>query len=109
MHGNDNPAFAELPSLFTYQALENSKIVVAALASISSTHKTAAPRFVGPSSQRASKGEPIHETRDHTPEFARVFLKAQFGRSPLHPGDATMLIFMFVVGFVAAILINFFG
>jgi len=41
----DNPAFAELPSLFTYQALENSKIVVAALASISSTHKTAAPRF----------------------------------------------------------------
>ena len=66
-------------------------------------------RFVGPSSQRASKGEPIHETRDHTPEFARVFLKAQFGRSPLHPGDATMLIFMIVVGFVAAILINFFG
>jgi hypothetical protein len=40
-------------------------------------------------------------------EFAKVFPEARFGRRPPHPGDATML--MFVVGFVAAILINFFG
>jgi hypothetical protein len=36
-----------------------------------------------------------------------MFSEARFGSKPPHPGDATML--MFVVGFVAAILINFFG
>jgi hypothetical protein len=34
------------------------------------------------------------------------FRKARFGGKPPHPRDATFL--MFVVGFVAAILINFF-
>jgi hypothetical protein len=36
-----------------------------------------------------------------------MFLEARFGSKPPHPGDAIML--LFVVGFVAAILINFFG
>jgi hypothetical protein len=34
MRQNDNPAFAELPSLFAHRPLEKLKIVVAALASI---------------------------------------------------------------------------
>jgi hypothetical protein len=36
-----------------------------------------------------------------------MFSEARFGSKPPHPGDATML--MFVVGFVAAMRINFFG
>jgi hypothetical protein len=35
MHENDNPAFAELPSLFAHRPLEKLKIVVTALAAIS--------------------------------------------------------------------------
>jgi hypothetical protein len=37
MHENDNPAFAELPSVFAYQPLEKLKIVAAVGASIADT------------------------------------------------------------------------
>jgi hypothetical protein len=65
MQENDNPAFAELPSLFAYQPLEKLKIVVAVIASISGTHKKAALRFAftirWPIKPTASKGGSAHE------------------------------------------------
>jgi hypothetical protein len=66
MQWNDNPAFAELPSLFAYQPLEKLKIVVAALPTIGGTDKKAALRFVftirWAIKPTASKAGPAHET-----------------------------------------------
>jgi hypothetical protein len=109
MRKNDNPAFAELPSVFAYRPLEKLNIVVAARASIGGgptrrLRLDSLSQLVGPSIQQHRKEGLPTKLYDHTVEFAKMFPKARFGRKPPHPGDATM----FVVGFGAAVPIIFF-
>ena len=81
MRGNDNPGFAELPSISAHQPLEKLKIVMAVAPSSSTrqggcAHKTLR-KFVGPSSATASQGGPA---RRRSSMIRRLNLRECFRR-----------------------------